>query len=306
MKSQLNPSLGKAAQVISPTKSYAKAAKYPLGMKELAPDYDLSLSDKAKELSKTAQAGKATESAVDAAKKAVEESQTPSIDIEAPEIDLPSPPGLDTPDIPEIDFSDEAKEVVDAAEKADKAEKIREMAELEDAEKGSVFKPGIFFLGGLEMFSVDMLTGSYEGMQKMAEFVEGGRYYGWDQKSDIIEQINLRDKREPIILVGHSLGGDTAVEIANELNSLEHGFRKVDLLFTIDSVGLNNDIIPSNVKKNIHYFSDEDYLLNDGPNWPKNEVKTKVENHLLTVDHTDLDDNLDIQSHLLAEIDRLV
>ncbi len=221
--------------------------------------------------------------------------------------DTPSLPEAKLPDA-KVEISDEAKEVAEKAlQKKKEIEEIKKAKEIQKKSlKHTVSKPGVFFLGGAGIMSVGSVTGSYSGMKDMADYVEGARYYGWDQKSEILEEIDKRKADQPIVLVGHSLGGDTIVEIANELNTLDHGYRKVDLLFTIDSFGMNNDLIPANVAKNIHYFSDKNLFLNDGPNWAKNEEKTTVENNLLSVDHTDLDDNHDVQAHILSEIEAIL
>jgi hypothetical protein len=188
---------------------------------------------------------------------------------------------------------DQVKEAV--SDKADKIEKIQ-------PSKGTLKKPAIFFLGGMEIFGLS--SEKYGGVKKMAEAVEGSRFYGWNQQKEIINEIEKRDKSQPVILVGHSFGGDSAVEIANELNSLEKGFRKVDLLVTIDSIGVNNDIIPQNVKKNLNYISES--WLSDGPNIARDAKKTQIENYLRNDSHTELDDAVEVQSQILEEIANLV
>jgi glutaryl-CoA dehydrogenase len=110
----------------------------------------------------------------------------------------------------------------------------------------------------------------------MAEAVEGSRLYDWNQKDEIIEHIKKTHADFPIILVGHSLGGDTVKEIADELDSLEHNFRSVDLLVTLDAVGFNNDIIPQNVKEHLNVFAETNVLLNDGPHVARRHEKTDV------------------------------
>jgi thioesterase domain-containing protein len=107
--------------------------------------------------------------------------------------------------------------------------------------------------------------------------------------------------------VGHSFGGDSAVEIAQELNTIENGFRKIDLLITLDSVGSDNDFIPQNVKKNLNFLAQGPYeFLNDGPNIAKNYHKTEVENYLRQEEHADLDDTTDIQVQILEQIEKIL
>ena len=96
------------------------------------------------------------------------------------------------------------------------------------------------------------------------------------------------------------------MNIANRLNSLEHGFRKVDLLTTLDSVGFNNDIIPSNVEKNLNFISDDDYFFNDGPNIARNVNKTEVTNVLRGETHRAIDDQTDVQSEIISHVDEVI
>ena len=141
----------------------------------------------------------------------------------------------------------------------------------------------------------------------MAEAVELGEHYAWDEQDAILEDIKKRSPEQPIILVGHSFGGDSAYEIADTLNSIENGFRKIDLLVTLDSVGFDNDKIPQNVKKNLNFIAQGPYnFLNDGPNIAKNYHRTEVQNFLRDEVHSDLDDSTDIQIEILEAIQKIV
>ena len=70
------------------------------------------------------------------------------------------------------------------------------------------------------------------------------------------------------------------MEIADELNAMNNGFRRVDLLVTMDSSGFNNDIVPQNVKKNLNIISDSVSPFSDGPNIARNTKYTQVINEL--------------------------
>ena len=161
-------------------------------------------------------------------------------------------------------------------------------------------RPAIFFIGGLELFS-----GGYGGIKQMADKVPGAKYYSWDQKSEMIEEIKHRHPSAPIALVGHSYGGDTAVKVAEELNTLENGFRKVNLLATLDAVGRSNDIIPQNVRTNLNFFGEKNPLLNDGPKVARDISRTQVINELRPEAHTDLDDSKEIQLKIVEAISQL-
>jgi pimeloyl-ACP methyl ester carboxylesterase len=165
-----------------------------------------------------------------------------------------------------------------------------------EVKEGTLKKPAIIFIKGLDVFSSPSTSeGGYAGVGKMAESIEGSRMYGWDQQDEIIKEIKKRRNDQPVILVGHSLGGDTAHEVAEALDSLEHQFRKVDLLITIDSFGADHSIVPQNVKNHLNVFGESNFLLNDGPHVARRHEMTKVKNILSPHDHTELDDNREIQ-----------
>lgn len=161
--------------------------------------------------------------------------------------------------------------------------------------------PGIFFISGMKIKGIS----DFNGIREMAENVEGSRHYGWKQKDDVIKEILKRAADEPIILVGHGMGSDSAVEIANELNSEKYNYRPVDLLVTIDSVGLDNDIIPSNVRVNKNFIGQGDQLFNDGPNMAENIETTKIENTLIKDEgHEQLDDAWSVQRQVFEGIEK--
>lgn len=233
-------------------------------------------------------------------------SSTPSLDLPAPA--APSLPS--TPPTPTFRSAAEGavKEAAKEEVKDEALEQAKEAAKTDDkVKKGSVRKPALIFISGWQwMSSPSKSEGSYAGIGRMAEAIEGGRLYGWDQKKDILEQIGRTHPEQPVVLVGHSLGGDTAVEVANELDSLEHGFRKVDFLVTLDAVGMNNDIIPQNVKKHLNVFGEGNILLNDGPHVGRRHEMTEVTNILSPLSHTELDDAKDIQFEIVASINGIL
>lgn len=158
-------------------------------------------------------------------------------------------------------------------------------------------KPAIFFIRGLEVFG----SGG-GGMKEMSDNITDGKYYSWQEQDKMITEIVKRPPHQPVILIGHGMGSDTAVEISNELNSASHGFKKVDLLVTLDSVGFNNDIIPQNVVKNINYITDGASFLSDAPNIARKTDETEVINHLSTENHDDLIESSDVQFKIFDSI----
>ena len=174
---------------------------------------------------------------------------------------------------------------------------------IEKKEEGQSEGPKLIFLSGLHLAGI---SGDGEGLEEMARDVENGKHYSWKDEDKVLDEIKRTSKEEPIILVGHSLGGDAVVNISNKINSLAYGFRKIDLLVTLDSVGFDNDIIPKNVKKNLNFISDKDVFFNDGPNIARNLQKTEVLNDLRKESHTELDDSLEIQEQIYNEIDSIL
>ncbi len=201
----------------------------------------------------------------------------------------------------EISISDKSKELKEKLSSTEKAIKIHEK------KFGKLEKPGIYFVSGFDWFGAGSIKGNYDGIKDMADAIPGAKHYSWDEQDLIIEDIKKRKPDQPIVIIGHSFGGDSAVEIAQELNSIENGFRKIDLLVTLDSVGYDNDKIPQNVGKNLNYLAQGPYeFLNDGPNIALNYKRTAVENYLRHEKHADLDDSTDIQIEILDQIEKAV
>lgn len=169
---------------------------------------------------------------------------------------------------------------------------------------GSMKEPGIFFVSGFDWLGASSVKGNYDGIRDMAEAVNGGEHYAWDQQEEILEEIKKRDINQPIILVGHSFGGDAVMEIAQELNKIENGFRKIDLMVTLDSVGFDNDIVPQNVVKNLNFIASGNKLINDGPNIAANYNRSDVTNFLRHEAHAELDDATDIQIEIIEAVNK--
>lgn len=222
------------------------------------------------------------------------------LDIKKPTTSISS---LPTPSLPDIAISSQTKEVVSRPKEKSSVEKVTEK-KVEFLSR----RPNIFFIKGLESFSFTVSTssGSYDGIERMADALPGSRVYGWDQKDEMIKEIKKSAPEAPVILVGHSLGGDTAIEIAEELNTLEHGFRNVEYLVSLDAFGSDHDIIPQNVKEHLNIFGETSYFLNDGPHVARRHDKTQVTNILSSLDHTDIDDSKEVQFDIVETIQKLL
>jgi hypothetical protein len=176
-------------------------------------------------------------------------------------------------------------------------------AVMPEVKAGSMKKDAIIFIKGLDLFSSPSKSeGGYAGVGRMAESIEGARIYGWNQKDEIIKEVLKIHPENKIVLVGHSLGGDTAVEVSEALDSLKNNFRSVDLLITMDAVGFGNDIIPQNVKRHLNIFGENDLFLNDGPHAAREADKTKVTNILSPLDHVDIDDDKETHREVISLI----
>lgn len=200
---------------------------------------------------------------------------------------LPSP--LSAPLSAKLSLNSASKETAEAS----KAHAIQ------DKEGLFINRPAIIFISGLKLGS---LSSDSAGLPELAQSIRGGEHFSWQDEDKILEEILKRPDEQPVMLVGHSLGGDAAVNIANKLNTLKGGFRNVDLLVTLDSVGFDNDIIPQNVKKNLNFISDEDYFFNDGPNIARNVKSTEVTNFLRSEQHREIDESDEVHFEIMTNI----
>ncbi|WP_044557636.1 lipase family protein [Halobacteriovorax marinus] len=184
------------------------------------------------------------------------------------------------------------------------SEAIEEVKEVfvDKEEAGQIEGAKVIFVSGLHLAGI---SSNDEGLEGMAKDLEGASHFSWKDEEVVIDQIKRTPKDEPIILIGHSLGGDAIVNIANNLNTFANGFRKIDLLVTLDSVGFDNDIIPKNVKKNINFIGDKDAFFNDGPNIARDNSKTEVINNLRKEGHTQIDDSREVRETIWGEISRI-
>ncbi len=238
------------------------------------------------------------------------------LDLSLPSLPKPLvPPPLTPPSSPsspssnpssnEIKSNTENKLTENAIKDGIKSESKR--VEKDKIKEKSIKKDLVLFIKGLDIFSSPSKSeGGYAGVERMAESVKDAKVYKWNDQENILDEIKKIHPDNKIILVGHSLGGDTAVEIANTLDSLPYDFRTVDLLITMDSIGMNNDIIPQNVKKHLNVFGENSFILNDGPHVARRNEKTEVQNILTPVDHTEIDDNKEIQFEIMNLIQKSI
>jgi hypothetical protein len=173
-------------------------------------------------------------------------------------------------------------------------------------------KPAIFFISGFDYLG--LTPESADGLKLMSKQLKGAEHFYWNEKDKIMEEISKRSLKQPIILVGHSLGGDTAHEVAEELNSMKNYFRKVNLLVTLDSFGSKNQVISSNVNKNLNFVPENNLLgmgmesifgkgvFKYGANIAENINQTEVHNEIKSLAHSELDNAQDIQFKIFENI----
>lgn len=195
---------------------------------------------------------------------------------------------------------DVAKNIAKTRAKANKAQRVQTTQA--NKIRGMKKEPLVIFFTGFEMFSSD----SDDGLRKLAEHIPNAKVMSWTDEEEAMEEIKKYKSSAPLILGGHSLGSDTAVNIAQELNTLDHGFRKVDLLVTLDSIGSDNDVIPTNTKKNINFIGDEQGFFNDGPNIARNLEETEVINELRPESHLDIDNENSVMKKIFQEITPII
>lgn len=164
-------------------------------------------------------------------------------------------------------------------------------------------KPAVIFIEGFSLFGLS----DGDGIKDMADNLPGAKRFSWNEQDDIIEEIKKHAPDQPVVLVGHSFGGDSAVEIANALNSVKNGFRSIDLLVSIDSVGMNNTIIPMNVKRNLNFIAEGIVpFLHGNPDIARNSDYTEVDNELRSEIHSKIDDSEEIQFKIFESINEIL
>lgn len=164
-------------------------------------------------------------------------------------------------------------------------------------------KPAVIFIEGFSAFGIS----NGDGIKDMAENYPGAKIFSWDQKPEILGEIKKHSLDQPLVLVGHSFGGDTAVEVANELNSAKNSFRNIDMLISLDSVGFKNNIMPINVKRNLNFFQEGVIpFLHGSPNIARNTDHTDVVNELRSELHSRIEDSEDVQFKIFETINETV
>lgn len=164
-------------------------------------------------------------------------------------------------------------------------------------------KPAVIFIEGFSAFGIS----NGDGIKDMADNFPGAKRFDWTEHDEIVKEIKKHAPNESVVLVGHSFGGDTAIEVAHELNSAKNQFRPIDLIVSIDAVGMNKTIIPVNVKSNLNYFG-EGLLpfVHGDPTVARNTKYTNVTNELRSDMHSKMDDNPEVQFEIFNRINEVL
>ena len=119
-----------------------------------------------------------------------------------------------------------------------------------------------------------------------------------DQKSALnsILSASEQDPNDPLILVGHSQGGDAAFDIAKTLS--KQGI-SVDALFQIDSVGIGDGVLPKGVEIGVNLYQ------TDEKGWgvfTQEDVRGSLNIRVPGTTHADIDNNSYVQSLISSTI----
>ena len=164
-------------------------------------------------------------------------------------------------------------------------------------------KPAVIFIEGFSAFGIS----NGDGIKEMAENYPGAKKFDWTEHETIINEIKKHAPNQPVVLVGHSFGGDTAIEVANELNHIKNGFRTIDLLVSIDAVGMNKSIIPINVKNNLNFFGEGLIpFVHGDPTIARNTKYTDVTNELRPDMHSKMEDSPEVQFQIFEKINEVL
>lgn len=130
------------------------------------------------------------------------------------------------------------------------------------------------------------------------DVVIDARRFGHSQQRAAVQFLRSHAGTADIVLIGHSFGGDSTIEVAERLRN--EGL-SVDKLVQLDSVGVGDDLLPGNVSTGLNYFQTGDLINGEQPVGGSTNVNAEV--HLgLTADeltHTNIDNNGAIQAEIV-------
>ncbi|NES70143.1 MAG: PEP-CTERM sorting domain-containing protein [Okeania sp. SIO2D1] len=133
------------------------------------------------------------------------------------------------------------------------------------------------------------------------------KVFAWTDANEALDFINGFDDLCCLVVIGHSFGGDTAIDdFASDL--LLPANQMVDLLIQIDSVGIGDEQLPNNVKNGINYYQISEGIFEpQGAQNVMGSMNINVE-QLFTgksITHTSIDDNPHLHKQIIKDIRRV-
>ncbi len=131
--------------------------------------------------------------------------------------------------------------------------------------------------------------------------------FAWTDANEALDFINSFDDLCCLVVIGHSFGGDTAIDdFATDL--LLPANQMVDLLIQIDSVGSGDEQLPNNVKNGINYYQiSEGTFEPQGAQNVMGSMNINVE-QLFTdnsITHTSIDNDPRLHQQIIQDIRRI-
>ena len=125
--------------------------------------------------------------------------------------------------------------------------------------------------------------------------------FGHTQQQAAFNFINGFDDVCCIVLIGHSLGGDSVIELAADFLAP----RRVGLTIQIESIGVGDEVLPANVNRGINYYQVSTGLLE--PQGAMNvvgaaNINVEVLFDDTSITHTSIDDDPRLHERILEDI----
>ena len=129
------------------------------------------------------------------------------------------------------------------------------------------------------------------------------RVFGFFEQRAAFDYIRQHNDLSTLVLIGHSLGGDSVIELADTL--LRPAGASVDLAIQIDSVGIGDEVLSQNVARGINYFQrSTGFFEPQGATFVRGSENLNVE--LLfndpTITHTSIDNDFRLHDVIVQNI----
>ena len=142
----------------------------------------------------------------------------------------------------------------------------------------------------------------------MPSVIYSGRAFEYDERELALEFINSIDQVDKLYLIGHSFGGSSALQLAE--NFLAPTNVRVDLTFQIDSVdnplgGPPDNILPSNVDAGFNYYQRSTGIIEpQGEMFVEGAQNFNVEVLFddTTITHTSIDNDIRLHERIFNDI----